>query len=177
MEEQSINSNSETVQSQIPNDGAAGVVEGFVDLERDNNTTEVSKENEADPISGVTIKTSKKVTSEAWDHFDKIVEKGVTKAKCKYCKAVLSYKVSTGTSHLLKHAKKVCSGKHLRVGVGQTQLKIKTEADGCTILELKEKEKPANFDQDVSRKELISMIVIHEYPLSMVDHIGFLNDC
>lgn len=29
------------------------------------------------------------------------------------------------------------------------------------------------FDQDFSRKELINMIVMHEHPLSMADHIGF----
>lgn len=29
------------------------------------------------------------------------------------------------------------------------------------------------FDQDVARKELAAMIILHEYPLSMVDHAGF----
>ena len=29
------------------------------------------------------------------------------------------------------------------------------------------------FDQDNARKDLASMVVLHEYPLSMVDHIGF----
>jgi hypothetical protein len=29
------------------------------------------------------------------------------------------------------------------------------------------------FDQDVARKELATMIILHEYPLSMVDHVGF----
>ena len=30
-----------------------------------------------------------------------------------------------------------------------------------------------HFDQDESRKELARMIILHEYPLSIVDHIGF----
>ena len=30
-----------------------------------------------------------------------------------------------------------------------------------------------HFDQDESRKELAHMIILHEYPLSIVDHIGF----
>ena len=30
-----------------------------------------------------------------------------------------------------------------------------------------------NFDQNVSRNELARMIILHEYPLSVVDHIGF----
>jgi hypothetical protein len=29
------------------------------------------------------------------------------------------------------------------------------------------------FDQDIARKELGAMMVLHEYPLSMVDHAGF----
>jgi len=29
------------------------------------------------------------------------------------------------------------------------------------------------FDQEVARKELAAMIILHEYPLSMVDHAGF----
>lgn len=29
------------------------------------------------------------------------------------------------------------------------------------------------FDQDVARKALYSMIILHEYPLSIVDHHGF----
>ena len=30
-----------------------------------------------------------------------------------------------------------------------------------------------HFDQYVSRNELAFMIILHEYPLSIVDHIGF----
>jgi hypothetical protein len=29
------------------------------------------------------------------------------------------------------------------------------------------------FDQDVARKALAAMIILHEYPLCIVDHIGF----
>jgi hypothetical protein len=29
------------------------------------------------------------------------------------------------------------------------------------------------FDPEVARRELAAMIVLHEYPLSMVDHAGF----
>ena len=30
-----------------------------------------------------------------------------------------------------------------------------------------------SFDQETARKYLASIIVLHEYPLSMVDHVGF----
>ena len=29
------------------------------------------------------------------------------------------------------------------------------------------------FNQEIARKELAAMIILHEYPLSMVEHIGF----
>ena len=29
------------------------------------------------------------------------------------------------------------------------------------------------FDPEVARRELAAMIILHEYPLSMVDHTGF----
>lgn len=29
------------------------------------------------------------------------------------------------------------------------------------------------FDPQIARRELAAMIVLHEYPLSIVDHIGF----
>jgi len=30
-----------------------------------------------------------------------------------------------------------------------------------------------SYDQDTARKELASAIIMHEYPLSIVDHVGF----
>ena len=33
------------------------------------------------------------------------------------------------------------------------------------------------FDQDVARKELALMIIVHEFPLSMVDYVGFRKFC
>ena len=30
-----------------------------------------------------------------------------------------------------------------------------------------------NFDQETCRTELANMIVLHDYPLSIVDHVGF----
>lgn len=54
---------------------------------------------------------------------------------------------------------------------GQTQLKVKKEVDGSTHLEFKGTSK--QFDQDNSRKELVNMVVMHEYLSSIVHHIGF----
>lgn len=31
------------------------------------------------------------------------------------------------------------------------------------------------FDQNVSREQLAKMIILHEYPLNLVQHVGFRN--
>ncbi|KAH6838202.1 hypothetical protein C2S53_013325 [Perilla frutescens var. hirtella] len=118
-------------------------------------------------------KSSKKLTSDAWNHFKLISVKGVKKVKYNYCSTLLSYKGINGISHLLKHVNLVYPRRHLRMGIGQTQLNVKTEADGTTVVELKDREKPIKFDQETSRKDLVNMVVVHEYPLSIVDHVCF----
>ncbi|XP_048226845.1 zinc finger BED domain-containing protein DAYSLEEPER-like [Ricinus communis] len=124
----------------------------------------LSDQNEEDDLEGFV---------EVENDTSKENESSIQKAKCKYCKSALSYSGNNGTSHLLKHAKKICSGRHLKLPSGQLQLKIKTEVDGTTSLTVKEKQKKVIFDQDVSRRELVRMVLIHEYPLSIVDHLGF----
>ncbi|KMS99289.1 hypothetical protein BVRB_2g046180 [Beta vulgaris subsp. vulgaris] len=138
-------------------------VEGFVEVGVD-----ISKEE----LSGGG-KKCKKLTSTFWETFDVVIVNVVKKAKCMDCNSLLSYSGANGTSHLNKHARKHCSGRHLRLGSGQSQLKFKKEDDGNTSLSLKEKTKKVSFDQDVSRRELVKMVVVHEYHLSIVDHIGF----
>lgn len=46
-----------------------------------------------------------------------------------------------------------------------------TDADGKVCVE------KYTFDQDVARKAIALMICVHEYPLAMVDHIGFCKFC
>jgi hypothetical protein len=48
----------------------------------------------------------------------------------------------------------------------QSSLRMKSEGEKMSI-------EHYTFDQDVARKALASMMVLHEYPLCLVDHIGF----
>ncbi|XP_057248235.1 zinc finger BED domain-containing protein RICESLEEPER 4-like [Beta vulgaris subsp. vulgaris] len=143
------------------------------DLDVEEGNSEGFVEGDKEKEASCDLKSNKKLTSGAWNYFDLVMVNGVKKAKCKNCKKTLSYSGSSGTSHLLKHAKKTCSARHLNLAAGQTQLKIKEESDGSTSLAIKEKQKKVIFDQEVSRRELVRMVVIHEYPLSIVDHMGF----
>ncbi|KAK9756358.1 hypothetical protein RND81_01G091200 [Saponaria officinalis] len=96
---------------------------------------------------------------------------GVRKARCKGCKKYLSYNGANGVSHLRMHASNSCSKRILRNDSSQSQLRTKIEPDDSSTLELKEKYK--EFDQEFSRSKLVTAIVLHEYPLSIVDQFGF----
>ena len=96
---------------------------------------------------------------------------GVWKAKCKWCKKHLGGETRNGTTHLKNHIV-VCSDKASRKGLTQYTLKLSANPkNGSVTLE------KYVFDQDVARKELALMIIVHEYPLSMVDHVGFRKFC
>ncbi|CAN1753146.1 Zinc finger BED domain-containing protein DAYSLEEPER [Linum perenne] len=109
------------------------------------------------------------LTSDVWVHFSRKMVNGVLKARCKYCLKLLSGDSNSGTSHLRNHnrtciRKKIYDGQQKVMGPnflhkGKAQL-VATE-----------------YNSEVCKKELCSMILIHEYPLSMVDHLGFKRFC
>ncbi|CAO2821052.1 unnamed protein product [Amaranthus hypochondriacus] len=104
--------------------------------------------------------SNRKNISSVWQLFDKIMVDGaLKKAKCKYCQVELTAGGNRGTSHLHKHATKSCPGRHLRLTpTSQTQLK----KDGSNLSELGSMKKDV-FNQDVSRKDLAHMVIMHEY--------------
>jgi len=113
----------------------------------------------------------RKLRSEVWKDFDLISVNGVWKAKCHWCKKHLGGETRNGTTHLKNHLL-VCEDRITRKGLTQSTLKLSANPkDGTVTLE------KYVFDQDVARKELALMIIVHEYPLSMVDHIGFRKFC
>ena len=98
-----------------------------------------------------------------------MLDDALKKVNCKYCQIELTAGGNWGTSHLHKHAAKACPGRHLRLTpTSQTQLKIKTNDDGSNLSELGSIKKDV-FNQDVSRKDIAHMVIMHEYPLSIVD--------
>ena len=91
---------------------------------------------------------------------------GQEKAECHYCKKKLVGGSKNGTRHLHDHFKS-CPKRTSRdirqqvLGMGQ-----KTK-EGQTNLSC------LNFDPEKSRKDLAEMVIVHEYPLVMVEHHGF----
>ncbi|CAN0926831.1 Zinc finger BED domain-containing protein RICESLEEPER 1 [Linum grandiflorum] len=100
--------------------------------------------------------------SKAWKDFDLVLVNGVRKAECKYCHKKLSAVQGNGTSHLLSHLL-ICPAKN---------------EDGEILLGLLGRRKrkldigSSTYDPEISRRELAYMIILHEFPLSIVDYVG-----
>ncbi|RVX06661.1 Zinc finger BED domain-containing protein RICESLEEPER 2 [Vitis vinifera] len=123
------------------------------------------------PITGSTSTTDgtlvskrRKLTSVVWNDFDKIIEDGQDYAICKHCKGKLKVDTKNGTKHLHVHIDRCMKRRNVdwqqllaveRKGHGKVQI------GGFT------------FDKEISREKLARAIILHEYPLSIIDHVGF----
>ncbi|KAL0423837.1 UNVERIFIED_CONTAM: putative AC transposase [Sesamum radiatum] len=111
--------------------------------------------------------SKRKRTSEAWHHFKRVKVKGIQFAECNYCKARLKAPAGYGTTHLHKHYEKVCKKRPRKIDIRQsfikTNQKVSDEQELGTHI----------FNQEEARRELASMVILHDYPLSVVDHIDF----
>ncbi|KAJ1391937.1 Zinc finger, BED-type [Sesbania bispinosa] len=114
------------------------------------------------------IEGGKRLKSVVWEHFTKKVVNGVDKAKCNYCKKLLSRSSKNGTKNLHQHM-------HIRV---QRKISMRGQNKGQPVLLTKmtqgrQELVAASYDPDNARKELGCAIIMHDYPLSIVEHISF----
>ena len=115
---------------------------------------------------------SRKLTSPVWREMKKEFVNGQWKGICNYCHKALSAGSKSGTKHLGLHLK-TCTLRQLKLksnsgkSMSQASLRMTVQADGKVNVET------YTFDQDTAREELGNMIVLHDYPLSIVDHAGF----
>ena len=70
-----------------------------------------------------------------------------------------------GTKHLHDHFNR-CPLRKQR-DIKQAILNPRKEASGKLLLST------YSFDQEIARRDLASMIILHKYPLLMVDHVGY----
>ncbi|KAG5548853.1 hypothetical protein RHGRI_014269 [Rhododendron griersonianum] len=122
---------------------------------------------------GDKILSKGKCRSTVWEHFQKIKTKdiGEEKARCLYCKKKFVGNSKSGTTHLKDHT----SSCFMKKAIDSKQKFI-------TPSLLMGEGKKANmqsysYDPEVARKQLAYMIIMHEYPLSMVEHAGFRRFC
>ncbi|KAL0313152.1 UNVERIFIED_CONTAM: Zinc finger BED domain-containing protein RICESLEEPER 3 [Sesamum radiatum] len=111
--------------------------------------------------------SKRKRTSAVWNHFKRIKVEGIQFAECNYCKARLKAPPDYGTTHLNKHYDKVCKKWPRKIDIRQSFLKADQKVSGIQELGTQ------IFSQEETRRELASMVILHDYPLSIVDHIGF----
>ncbi|KAG2696536.1 hypothetical protein I3760_07G062900 [Carya illinoinensis] len=108
----------------------------------------------------------RKKTSAVWKDF-KIVEKnGVKKAECNFCKDLLSISSSSSTTHFHRHLTSCLP--HIAASKRQKVLTIDMKGFECVNL-------VKNFSYYMKKvRELAShMILYHEYPFSMMEHVVF----
>ncbi|CAN1753185.1 Putative AC transposase [Linum perenne] len=107
--------------------------------------------------------------SPVWLHFERNKVHDLWKAKCNYCRKLLGGDSSNGTSHLRSHVKS-CIQKRIHDG-SQKVLGPNLLIKGKTELVA------TAYNAEVSRKELATAVLMHEYTLSIVEHLHFKRFC
>ncbi|KAL6228518.1 hypothetical protein ACLB2K_002467 [Fragaria x ananassa] len=109
------------------------------------------------------VPRKRKRKAPVWDNFEVTLISGEDKAICKHCDKILSAKALHGTNSLNTHVKS-CKGL-------QSQ-STRSEGSQRTV-------RMGQFDkthETNAKTELANMIIMHEYPLSMVEISGSRGD-
>ncbi|XP_040989126.1 zinc finger BED domain-containing protein RICESLEEPER 1-like isoform X2 [Juglans microcarpa x Juglans regia] len=145
-------------------------------------------------------KKPKRLTSVVWNHFERIRKADSCYAVCIHCNKKLSGSSNSGTTHLRNHLMR-CLKRSSTIDVSQLLAAKRRKKDTPlalanisfdegqrkddyikpTILKFDQDQKKdeiinlgsGKFDQERSRLDLARMIILHGYPLAMVDHVGF----
>ncbi|KAK4275533.1 hypothetical protein QN277_018598 [Acacia crassicarpa] len=151
-----------------------------------------------DMSDGVIVKSSR-LKSVVWNDFDRIKKGDTYHAICRHCKKKLSGSSTSGTSHLRNHL--IRCQRRASHGMAQyitTREKRKEGAlavanfsldqdqkkdDALNLVNIKYEHEQlkddsvaagnSNLDQRRSQLDLARMIILHGYPLSMVERVGF----
>ncbi|KAF3960846.1 hypothetical protein CMV_014475 [Castanea mollissima] len=146
------------------------------------------------------VKKPKRLTSVVWNHFERVRKADICYAVCIHCNKRLSGSSNSGTTHLRNHLMR-CLKRSSTIDVSQLLAAKRRKKDTTvslanisfdegqrkddyikpTILKFDQEQKKdeifnlgsGRFDQERSRIDLARMIIVHGYPLAMVDHVGF----
>ncbi|CAM8948829.1 unnamed protein product [Rhodiola kirilowii] len=148
--------------------------------------------------SETAMKKPKRLTSVVWNHFERVKKGDSCYAVCVHCNKRLSGSSNSGTTHLRNHLMRCLK----RSNVDVTQLlsaKRRKKDSNASILNVNfdegrrmdgisspmrvrfdqdQKDESYKFagiklDEERSRLDLAYMIIMHNYPLSMTEHLGF----
>ncbi|GMY34061.1 zinc finger BED domain-containing protein DAYSLEEPER-like [Fagus crenata] len=121
-----------------------------------------------------------------WEHFTvESMGPGCTKARCKLCTKTFAYITGSklaGTSHLKRHISGViCPELRKRNQQSPYTPGSRTGGPGSATDPPKKRPRVSQgsaripFDQDCCSHEIAKMIILHEYPLHVVEHSGFID--
>ncbi|XP_015933545.1 zinc finger BED domain-containing protein RICESLEEPER 1 [Arachis duranensis] len=145
------------------------------------------------------IKKPKRLTSVVWNHFERVRKADVCYAVCVHCNKKLSGSSNSGTTHLRNHLIRCLKRSNFDVSqllaakrrkkdtavsvanLSYDEGQAKEEYIKPTIIKFEPEHKKdeiinfggRKFDQEKSRLDLAHMIILHGYPLNMVEHVGF----
>ncbi|KAK1439665.1 hypothetical protein QVD17_05485 [Tagetes erecta] len=145
-------------------------------------------------------KKPKRLTSVVWNHFERVRKPEACYAVCVHCEKKLSGSSRSGTTHLRNHLMR-CLKKSNFDATQILAAKRKGKEEQVTVAHVSYDNVPrkyetvlpiachkfdqeskidetinqggVKFDQERSRIDLARMIMLHDYPPSMVEHIGF----
>ncbi|WOL03478.1 hypothetical protein Cni_G12198 [Canna indica] len=125
------------------------------------------------PLSSSIVEGNKKrkLTSKVWDHFTKQIIDGQTRAVCNYCTSTLKVSNKNGTSSMHNHVNSCAARK-----TGQSIVKSLEKQKQIAVERITNGKihfSAFKFDQETSQRELAYAIIVHEYPLAIVDHVRF----
>ena len=120
----------------------------------------------------LTLGKTRKFIYDIWEHYTLEVRDGAEKAIYNYCKKALGGSSKNDTKNLRDYQQKSCimkKYKNIAQDFAQKKLKIEASRDqkgklsyGNTV-----------YDEEKEKRELCNMVIMHEHPLAMVDHLGF----
>ena len=128
------------------------------------------EEGEQEPTNeDLDTSRKRKTTSDVWEHFTRKKVDGKFKAQCHHYGKLYLGESSQGTTHLCYHFARCPRLKFKDIRNMQQQVLIKQQNKVDETMSLN----TYQFDQVRVRNKLARMVIIHKYPLSIVDHIGF----
>lgn len=117
--------------------------------------------------------------SDCWKNFKEVevpssVHPGQkeTKAKCRYCYSLYTYKRGGATSHLVRHMKK-CTPYLNKLAKKRSQALLNYAPEKLGDSNLPVIVTPSEYNHEETRKLIAKMIIVHEYPFRMVEHTWF----
>jgi len=140
--------------------------------------------NSEEPTPDAQPNKKRKMNSIVWEHFTvENVDAGCRRAYCKQCNQSFAYSTGSkvaGTSHLKRHIAKGTCATLLR-GQNQSTYAPQTRGTGAGNASTTPNRRYRFggspyiiIDQDHCLHEIAMMIIMHHYPLHMVEHPGFV---